>query len=66
MSFTMPTKKIILGCPMHKSGLLKLLPQKFRLPLNLFFTGCLGALSPLSFSFLEPYLSLISLDLMAL
>jgi hypothetical protein len=43
-----PTKKMILGCQMHK---LLFWPaeasaQKFRLPLNLFFTGCLGALCP--------------------
>jgi hypothetical protein len=40
-----PTKKIILGCPMHKLLFWSAEPsaQKFRLPLNLFFTGCLDA-----------------------
>jgi hypothetical protein len=63
-----PTKKIILGCPMHKLLFWSAEPsaQKFRLPLNFFFTGCLGAPPPPFLFLLEPSLSLISLDLMAL
>jgi hypothetical protein len=51
-----PTKKIILGCPMHKLLFwsAEASAQKFRLPLNLFFLGALCPWPPHPHSFPFP------------